>query len=323
MVHTEVIQLSQRFEKLELHAAHSGREVLRVLQAICEQSHCETLGELAGELHENAAYLLAWLPPYAPPLNRINQVLLALDEAQSRGDSIECVRRRMEELGAPGASPRAAHEDIARHLLPAIPVQAVIYTHTLSETVLGVILQLHEAGKVRKVIVTESRPNNDGWVTARRLAQAGVPVELTIDAAMPAAVEAADLMLSGAEIINADGSVVGKIGAFHAAVLCEWLGKPLYIVADASKINALPWQDLRLTGFGAEGMGLDFQEPSLAVTGTYFDITPANLVRAYSTERGLLKEDEIQALAAQIEISPWLAKRLQGASSIFWKEKQP
>jgi translation initiation factor 2B subunit (eIF-2B alpha/beta/delta family) len=186
-----------------------------------------------------------------------------------------------------------------------------------------VLLQLHRAGHVGKVIVTESRPNNDGWVTARRLAQAGVPVELTIEAAMPAAVEAADLMLSGAEIINADGSVVGKIGAFNAAVLCEWVGRPLYIVADTSKVNALPWQGLRLTDFGPEGMGIDFQEPSVSVTGTYFDITPANLVRAYATERGLLEENEIRDLATQIEISPWLAKRLQENSSILKEEKQP
>jgi translation initiation factor 2B subunit (eIF-2B alpha/beta/delta family) len=323
MLRAEVFQLAGRFEKLELHAAHSGREVLRVLQGICEKSRSQTTGELAGELYENAAFLLVSLPPYAPPLNRINQVLLAVEAGLKRNASLETIKQEIAGLGDAAASPRGQHEEIARHLLAVLPRDAVIYTHTLSETVLGVLLQLCQAGGVRKVIVTESRPNNDGWVTAQRLSEAGMPVELTIDAAMPSAVERADLMLSGAEIINADGSVVGKVGAYAAAVLCEWQAKPLYIVADSSKISALPWRGLKLAGFGPEGMGLDFQSPCLAVTGTYFDITPANLIRAYATERGLLTEDEVIRLASQITTSPWLAERLGGTSPLAEKESNP
>jgi len=218
MVTQDIIQLAERFRGLELHAAHSGREVLRVLIKLIDESQQMTLPGLAEEVQENIRFLLRSLPPYAPPLNSINRVLLTVEEISSAGGNVEDVKRRLDSLQTETSDARLNQARIASNLMDILPPEAVIYTHTLSETVLGVILELHRSEKVKKVIVTESRPNNDGWDTARRLAEQNLKVELTIDAAMPAAIEKAHLMLSGAEIIRSDGSVVGKIGAYPAAL---------------------------------------------------------------------------------------------------------
>jgi methylthioribose-1-phosphate isomerase len=104
-----------------------------------------------------------------------------------------------------------------------LPDRATICTHTLSETVLGVLLDLHQHGRIKQVFVTESRPNNDGWVTASRLTNAGVETRLALDAGFPDVAQNADVLLSGAEIINPDGSVVWKVGVYLAAIYCRMI----------------------------------------------------------------------------------------------------
>ena len=310
MVHKDVIDLSERFRKLELHAAKSGRETLRVLLNVVGDSQQSTVSGLMEELQENIRFLLHSLPPYAPPMNNINRVLLVLESAQVSGEGIEKAKSELGMLYKETSDVQSNHEKMAKYLMRVLPQDAVIYTHTLSETVLGVLLRLRRFGNLKLVIVTESRPNNDGWETARRLAERGLKVRLTIDAAMPKAIEACHLVIFGAEIIKADGSVVGKVGAFPAAILCELYNKPLYVVADSNKILPFRQGDFYLNRIDAKAMGVDFSHPSLDITGFYFDITPAHLVHAYVTEMGLFGANEIQSLVSNRKVSGWLAQQL-------------
>ncbi|MBC8509961.1 MAG: hypothetical protein H8D34_34370, partial [Chloroflexi bacterium] len=208
------------------------------------------------------------------------------------------------------ANPIANRETIAKHLVKIIPPGTIVYTHTLSETVLAVLIELHRTSKLNSVIVTESRPNNDGWVTARHLVEQGLETHLTIDAAMPAAIGRSHMMLSGAEVINPDGSVVGKIGAYPAALLCERNQKPVYIIADSNKINNIPWSNITFNKITDEAMGLDYSHPLLNITGEYFDVTPARLIDAYVTEKGVISTVEIRSLISEMKVSNWLVQQL-------------
>lgn len=326
MLHKDIIQLSDRFCRLELHASYGGRETLRTLTGVLDDSKQTTIFGLIEELKENIRFLLSSLPPYAPPLSSINRFLLLLEKSLANGGGLEEIKSRMVALNEDTTNPRANHKKIANNLLEILPSDAVVYTHTLSETVLAVLLELHSIGKLNSVIVTESRPNNDGWDTARHLAENGLETHLTIDAAMPAAIENAHLMLSGAEIIHPDGSVVGKIGAYPAALLCEVYSKPLYIIADSSKINYLPWGDFFFNKITQEALGLDFSCPSLQITGAYFDITPSRLIRAYVTEKGVIDAIKIQSFISDKEVSSWLVRlvndELSNSSLISVKEKE-
>lgn len=310
MIHKDITKLADRFRQLELHAAHSGRETLRVLTDLVFESQETVISNLIAELHENILFLLCSLPPYAPPLNNINRVLLIMENALVKDSNIAEVRSQLIALQKDGLDPKANGEGIAKCLLAVLPQDTVVYTHTLSETVMGVLLELHRFGVLELVIVTESRPNNDGWETAQRLATNNINVQLTIDAAMPAAVENAHLMLSGAEIINPDGSVVGKIGAYPAAILCQLYRKPLYIIADSNKINPIPWRNFYLNPITPISMGLSYSHSSLHVSGNYFDVTPSSLICAYATEKGLITASEIPPLVDVMKVSEWLAKRI-------------
>ncbi len=310
MITKDILWLVDRFQGLEFHAAHSGREVLRVLVKTIDESQQTTVSGIADELHENIKHLLRSLPPYAPPLNSINRVLLFIEKSIASDANVFEMKSQLGALSAMTANPQKNQETIADYLIDVLPRDAVVYTHTLSETVLGVLLELHRRRKISQVIVTESRPNNDGWDTARRLAEQKLKVQLTIDAAMPAAIENAHLMLSGAEVIRPDGSVVGKIGAYPAALFCQEYAKPLYIISDSNKISYIPWDGYFMHEITHKALGLDYSNTFLQVTGSYFDITPAYYISGYATEQGIMDLETIQTVVAGMEVSSWLANQI-------------
>jgi translation initiation factor 2B subunit (eIF-2B alpha/beta/delta family) len=310
MVNQETRQLADRLSRLELHAAYSGREVLRVLVNNLIASQESTASGLLMEQSDNIRCLLRVLPPYAPPLNNINRILLLLEAAVDNNVSGEELIHQLEELHKHSGDAGLSWKGILASLAKELPNEAVVYTHTLSETVLGMLTELHRMGKIKRVNVTESRPNNDGWETARRLAELEVDTHLYIDAAMPAAIENAHLMLSGAEIINQDGSVVGKVGAYPAALFCQHLARPVYIVADTNKINHMEWHNFQLNPLTASELGWSGTLSKVQISGTIFDLTPAQLIHAYATELGILTASDIPTLDREHRVSKWLVKEL-------------
>jgi translation initiation factor 2B subunit (eIF-2B alpha/beta/delta family) len=310
MVNQETLQLADRLSRLELHAAHSGREVLRVLVNNLIASQETTPAAVLLEQSDNIRCLLQVLPPYAPPLNNINRVLLLLEAAVDSGASVEELKHQLDELQKQTSDVKLSWKSILLPLAKELPDGAVVYTHTLSETVLGVLTELHRTGKIKRVNVTESRPNNDGWETARRLAELEIDTHLYIDAGMPAAIENSQLMLSGAEIINQDGSVVGKVGAYPAALLCRQFARPVYIVADTNKISHMQWHNFHLNSLTANDLGLSSSHSMLQIDGTIFDITPAQLIHAYATELGVLAARDIPSLDPEHRVSKWLVNEL-------------
>lgn len=314
LVNAQISDLADQFIRVELHAARSGREVLRVLKNIIIENRDHSIAGLAEIIHANIRYLLDYLPPYAPPINSINRVLVALEQADVNGEGPEEIIRTLSNLQAGAVDPGATRKQISKSLAPKFNGDTTVYTHTLSETVLGTLLELNEMGLLRKVIVTESRPNNDGWVTARRLADNGITVDLTIDAAMPLAIQGADLMLSGAEIIYPDGSVIGKIGASLAAKCCQDYEKPVYIIAGSDKINIVRWSGSLLNPITKGELGINKPMPGVNIIGCYFDLTPSHLIAAYATEKGLFERDALTELLTDMEVSNWLEEQLRVGS---------
>jgi translation initiation factor 2B subunit (eIF-2B alpha/beta/delta family) len=310
MVNQTIYSLIERFQRLELHAAQSGREVLSALVGCVIESKAENLEQLTIEIQEIIKTLLPFLPPYSPPLNSLNQIMIALESAEKGQDDLEVLRQRISALGNDLTPPQHNHRVIAEHLAPVLPNKVTVYTHTLSETVLGVLLLMHQKGQIQKVFVTESRPNNDGWVTAEKLIAAGVETRLALDAGFPEVARSADVMLSGAEIINPDGSVVCKVGVYPSALYCRIISKPVYIIADTNKINPFEDSKFNMTPISLADLGVINAPDRLETTGSYFDITPAELVTGYVTEHGLLTAKEVHLIAKNQPVSEWLKSHL-------------
>jgi len=284
-----------------------------VNQALLEHvdsSQAQDVNQLLVEVQDICAYLIPVLPPYAPPLNNINQVLLVLEDMDSSCKNLGEVKKQLAKLDDTTVLDNI-HEQIANYLIPILSEQVTIYTHTLSETLLGVLLALHKLGIIKKVYVTESRPNNDGWITARKLVEAGVETYITLDMGFPAAIDQADVMLSGTEIINPDGSVVCKVGIYPAAIYCKMVSKAFYIIADAKKISPIHSQFLHMTVASLADMGMSPIPDGLTPAGCYFDKTPSRYVTGYVTDSGFLTAEDVFRKVKNQPVSVWLKSQIE------------
>ena len=88
------------------------------------------------------------------------------------------------------------------------------------------------------VTVLESRPLAEGRAVAEQLASEGRDVALAPDAAMAEAMRThgVEVVLVGADTVEANGDVVNKVGTFPVALVARELGIPVYAVAAADKI---------------------------------------------------------------------------------------
>jgi methylthioribose-1-phosphate isomerase len=95
-----------------------------------------------------------------------------------------------------------------------------------------------------------------------------------------------DCVIVGADRIAANGDVANKIGTYTVAVLAREHGLPFYVAAPISTI------DLNLT----HGDQIPIED--IQVRNPAFDVTPARLVTAIITERGVVQGDYLNGLAA-------------------------
>jgi methylthioribose-1-phosphate isomerase len=158
----------------------------------------------------------------------------------------------------------------------------------------------HAAGVPFSVYADETRPLLQGArLTAWELSRAGIDVTLLCDnaAASLFAAGAIDLVLVGTDRVTANGDVVNKIGTLNLAVLCRHYDVPFYVACPFSTYDA---ETLR----GADVI-IEQRDPSevtgpnrtgASVYNPAFDVTPAELVTALITDRGMLESPDRERL---------------------------
>ncbi len=170
-------------------------------------------------------------------------------------------------------------------------------------TALAPVYAAHDAGVPVHVWVSETRPRNQGLLTAWELDQHGVPHTLIADNAAGLLLRQGkiDAVIVGADRIAANGDVANKVGTYLKALACADNGIPFYVAAPRSTIDFacregadIPIEErdgdeFRLVhGLDSRGVPSALrQAPAGAdVANPAFDVTPAWLVRAIISERG-------------------------------------
>jgi methylthioribose-1-phosphate isomerase len=194
-----------------------------------------------------------------------------------------------------------------------IPDGATVLTHCNAGalatagygTALGVIRAAVESGKRIKVLADETRPYLQGArLTTWELWRDGIDVTLITDNMAGWLMQRGEVTCAivGADRIARNGDVANKIGTYTVAVLCKEHGLPFYVAAPLSTID-------RRIGSGAE---IPIEERSsdevtmiagkriapAAVRARHpaFDVTPARLVSAIITEKGVAKAPYEQSI---------------------------
>ncbi len=174
-------------------------------------------------------------------------------------------------------------------------------------TALGVIRSAVEAGKRISVFADETRPFLQGArLTAWELMQDGIPVTLIADSAAGLLLSRSeiDLVIVGADRVAANGDTANKIGTYPLAVMAQRHGIPFYVACPLSTIDlSLDHGELiPIEERGAEEVagfaGVRWAPEGVGVRNPAFDVTPAALVTALITERGVVARPDREKLRA-------------------------
>ncbi len=215
---------------------------------------------------------------------------LALREAQRIADEDVEINRRMAEFGASLIN----DGDTVIHHCNTGALATVDWG-----TALGAIRMAHEQGKKIRVLVDETRPRLQGTrLTAWELEQYGVPYDIISDNMAGYFLKTGQVqaVLFGADRVAANGDVANKIGTYMLALAAQDNQVPAYAVVPTPTI------DLSLAHGGL--IPIEERDPSEVLGITYageqvapkkasarnpaFDVTPARLVSAIVTEKGIV-----------------------------------
>jgi methylthioribose-1-phosphate isomerase len=266
---------------------------------------CEARRGASGPALESAAERLVQARPTAVNLawavrrmsERFGEGPAALlREAHAIRDEDEAACRRIGELGA-----------------ALIPEKARILTHCNAGalatagygTALGVVRAAFDAGKGVAVFADETRPFLQGArLTAWELHRDGIPVTLLTDGMAGWLMQRGEIacVVVGADRIAANGDVANKIGTYALAVLARHHGLPFYVAAPWSTVDlAMPsGAAIPIEERGSEEVvvlaGKRIAPAGVLARYPAFDVTPAALVTAIITERGVSREPHREAL---------------------------
>jgi methylthioribose-1-phosphate isomerase len=252
----------------------------------------------------------------------------ALARMQARLAPLPVAERRAaawEEARAIAAADAAANRAIGAHGLALLekigrrPVSLMTHCNAgwLATAAWGTALApayaARAAGLPVHVWVSETRPRNQGLLTAWELHEAGIPHTLFTDNAAGHLLRTGriDLVIVGADRIAINGDTANKVGTCLKALAAADCGVPLYVAAPVSTIDPacpdgarIPIEERdaaevrHVAGLDRHGLPttVAIAPETTAVANPAFDVTPARLITGIVTERGVCAPGKLHTL---------------------------
>ncbi len=222
------------------------------------------------------------------------------------------------------AEARAIHEEdrrlcaaIGRHgaaILPAGNILTHCNTGALATggdgTALAVVTTAWEQGRRFEVFADETRPLFQGArLTAWELVHRGIPVTVLVDAAAGHLLKTGRIAacIVGADRITANGDTANKIGTYALAVLAAAHGVPFFVAAPSSTFDLalasgdeIPIEE-RAAAEVLAPLGVPAAPEGAKAFNPAFDVTPARLIRAIITERGVIEPVTQEGIATVLQ----------------------
>ena len=176
-------------------------------------------------------------------------------------------------------------------------------------TALGVVRAGVAAGRIASVYADETRPWLQGArLTAWELVQEGIPVTLIADGAAAYLMQLGKVrwVLVGADRIAANGDTANKIGTYMTACCARRHGVKFMVVAPTSTVDlATADGDAIPIEARAESEVLNYAGRRIAPEGARawnpaFDVTPADMIDAIVTEKGVVEQPTRAKIAAMM-----------------------
>jgi methylthioribose-1-phosphate isomerase len=175
-------------------------------------------------------------------------------------------------------------------------------------TALGVIRSAWTDGKLEQVFASETRPWLQGLrLTAWELAHDGIPVSIITEGAVSSLFRQHSVhwLIVGADRVCANGDVVNKIGTANAALLARQFGVKVMVAAPLSTIDPEMPSGAQVPieqRSPEEILGQYYHsQPLVSAWNPVFDVTPANLVFALVTEKGVILQPDEEKIRTHLD----------------------
>ena len=275
-----------------------------------EELTCAGMTDFLGQL-ERMIHILTSTRPTARNLFQAAEHMRFV--ASSSHSPAEARRRLTEEALQLHKNQKEQDTAIGCYGAELVPAGSCILTHCNTGplatggygTAFGVINTAHQQNKNINVIATETRPLLQGArLTAFELQQAGIPFQLITDsmAGFFMQQDQVNLVITGADRISANGDTANKIGTYSLAVLARHHGLPFYIAAPLTTFDfdTKRGADIVIENREQEEVTC-FRGVVSAPEGTKalnpaFDVTPAELITALITDKGVFQPSQIHKL---------------------------
>jgi ribose 1,5-bisphosphate isomerase len=184
---------------------------------------------------------------------------------------------------------KSAQENIGKIGAKRIKKGDTILTHCNSTTALEII---KEAAKTKKinVVCTETRPRNQGYLTAEFMAKNKIPVTLIVDSAARYAMEELDVnkVVVGADAVTANGAVANKIGTSQIAALAHATNIPLIVGCETLKFSPQTLDGTMITVEEREHSEIRPKMRGVKMWNPAFDFTAPEFIDLIVTEDGII-----------------------------------
>lgn len=289
-------------------AADIAKEVVVALSEMTDDSKSGSAEELVGELKPAAIGILKVMSSFAPPVNAMNRLIVVVEDGVSNQTAINEVKAQISEY-------RDEFLGFAEHALVRIAEIGAeivkegdtVFMYSMSSTVWRILEFAKKQGKAFKVVVTESRPGNEGLWTVDKMDELGIPVAVSIDACVGELVPEMDVVFVGADAIASSGVTLCKVGTYPVALIADRHGVPFYVAADTLKFDATTLIGLPFVSEPVEHFRQQvFPDESYAETeiiGTMFDETPPDLISGIISEVGILPAQACATIMQEISLS--------------------
>jgi ribose 1,5-bisphosphate isomerase len=283
----QVMETAQKIRRMEIRGA--GRIAIAAAGSLRDFAlalDAGSLDEFDSEIRRASGILLDTRPTAVSLSNAIRMV------TKYDSSDIESVRRSViANADSFIESSQKAVERIGRIGSRRIRDGDTILTHCNSLAALSVISTAHRSGKRIRVIATESRPRYQGITTIGMLEELGISTELIVDSAVRSVMNEVDLVVVGADVITAGGTLVNKIGTAQIALCAHEARTSFMVAAETYKFSprTILGEMVTIEERGAEEVLPDISKyRHVRVRNPAFDVTPHSYIDVICTEVGAI-----------------------------------
>ncbi|MCJ7569924.1 MAG: translation initiation factor eIF-2B [Anaerolineales bacterium] len=290
--HPAIVVVVERVRNDEVGgAADSAKEVMEALSKLAQDSQAEDTESLVAEVDDAVLDIMRVMPSLAPPINALHQFVGSMERGEAEGATVKEMKEILQKTADDFCEwAENALVKVAQYGAEKVSDGDRVFMYSMSSTVWRILQTAKAQGKSFEVIVTESRPANEGLWTVTEMDKLDIPVSVSIDACVGELIPDCDVVFVGADVISSSGHSLCKVGTYPSALVAKASGTPFYIAADTLKFDpgtliGLPYRNEAIH----RDEVLDESYPERAkVVGHLFDETPPELVTAIITEMGIL-----------------------------------